>query len=77
MPLDTALVDLPVVEISKEQGSIFSHGQAIDLDIDLPEGAIKVVADGIFIGTGERNASGHLKVKRGLASQQDDYVKPE
>ena len=77
LPLDTALVDLPVVEISKEQGSIFSHGQAIDLDIDLPEGAIKVVAAGIFIGTGERNASGHLKVKRGLASQQDDYVKPE
>ena len=77
LPIDTALVDLPVVEITQSQGSVFSHGQAVELPMTLPEGAIKVVADGLFIGTGERNAQGHLKSKRGLASQQDDYQKPE
>ena len=77
LPIDTALVDLPVVEITKAQGSVFSHGQAVELPIALPDGSIKVLADGVFIGTGEANANGHLKVKRGLASQQDDYVKPE
>jgi tRNA pseudouridine55 synthase len=71
LPMDTALVGLPVVELSKEQGSSFSHGQAVVLDIELPEGAIKVLADGVFIGTGERNPDGHLKSKRGLSNQQE------
>ncbi|MBB1301236.1 tRNA pseudouridine(55) synthase TruB [Pseudoalteromonas sp. SR44-8] len=71
LPMDTALVGLPVVELSKEQGSSFSHGQAVVLDIKLPEGAIKVLADGVFIGTGERNPDGHLKSKRGLSNQQE------
>jgi len=77
LPMDTALVGLPVVEITKEQGSVFSHGQAVDTATDLPDGPIKVLADGVFIGTGERNPNGQLKSKRGLASQQDDYKKPE
>ncbi|MBB1293734.1 tRNA pseudouridine(55) synthase TruB [Pseudoalteromonas sp. SR41-4] len=71
LPMDTALFGLPVVELSKEQGSSFSHGQAVVLDIELPEGAIKVLADGVFIGTGERNPDGHLKSKRGLSNQQE------
>ncbi|MBE0379731.1 MULTISPECIES: tRNA pseudouridine(55) synthase TruB [Pseudoalteromonas] len=71
LPMDTALVDLPVVEISKEQGVSFSHGQAVVLGVELPEGAIKVLADGVFIGTGEKNADGHLKSKRGLSNQQE------
>jgi tRNA pseudouridine55 synthase len=72
LPMDTALVDLPVVEITQQQGSLFSHGQAIALDCELPDGALKVLADGVFIGTGERNADGHLKSKRGLANQQPE-----
>jgi len=72
LPMDSALVDLPVVEISKEQGVSFSHGQAVVLGTDLPEGAIKVLADGVFIGTGERNPDGHLKSKRGLSNQQPE-----
>jgi len=40
--------------------------------VDLPEGAIKVLADGVFIGTGERNPDGHLKSKRGLSNQQPE-----
>ena len=71
LPMDTALVDLPVVEITKEQGVSFSHGQAVILDVGLPEGVIKVLADGVFIGTGEKNSDGHLKSKRGLANQQE------
>jgi tRNA pseudouridine55 synthase len=71
LPMDTALVDLPVVEITKEQGMSFSHGQAVVLGKVLPEGAIKVLADGVFIGTGERNPDGHLKSKRGLSNQQE------
>lgn len=72
LPMDTALVDLPVVEITKEQGVAFSHGQAVLLDKVLPEGAIKVLAGGVFIGTGERNPDGHLKSKRGLSNQQPE-----
>ena len=68
--IDTALVDLPVVEITKEQGVSFSHGQAVVLGKELPDGAIKVLADGVFIGTGEKNPDGHLKSKRGLSNQQ-------
>ena len=52
LPMDTALVDLPVVEITKEQGVSFSHGQAVVLGKELPDGAIKVLADGVLIGTG-------------------------
>ncbi|MBE0367068.1 tRNA pseudouridine(55) synthase TruB [Pseudoalteromonas aurantia] len=69
LPMDTALVDLPVVEISAEQGVAFSHGQVVVCGT-VPEGIIKVVADGQFIGIGERNPDGHLKAKRALATNQ-------
>ena len=71
LPMDTALVDLPVVDISKEQGISFSHGQAVVLGSELPDGVLKVLADGVFIGTGEKNPDGHLKSKRGLSNQQE------
>ncbi|RJE77767.1 tRNA pseudouridine(55) synthase TruB [Pseudoalteromonas citrea] len=69
LPMDTALVDLPVVEITAEQGVAFSHGQVVVCGT-VPEGIIKVVADGRFIGIGERNPDGHLKAKRALATNQ-------
>ncbi|TMO74208.1 tRNA pseudouridine(55) synthase TruB [Pseudoalteromonas aurantia] len=69
LPMDTALVDLPVVEITAEQGVAFSHGQVVVCGT-VPEGIIKVVADGQFIGIGERNPDGHLKAKRALATNQ-------
>ncbi|WP_404339138.1 tRNA pseudouridine(55) synthase TruB [Pseudoalteromonas mariniglutinosa] len=71
LPIDTALVDLPVIEITAEQGAAFSHGQTVVIGKPLPEGVVKVVADGVFIGTGEQNRDGHLKSKRGLSNQQD------
>ncbi|KAF7783764.1 tRNA pseudouridine55 synthase [Pseudoalteromonas rubra] len=69
LPMDTALVDLPAVEISAEQGVAFSHGQTVVVG-ELPEGVLKVVADGRFVGIGERNQHGHLKAKRALSSAQ-------
>ncbi|QPB82598.1 tRNA pseudouridine(55) synthase TruB [Pseudoalteromonas rubra] len=69
LPMDTALVDLPAVEITAEQGVAFSHGQTVVVG-ELPEGVLKVVADGRFVGIGERNQHGHLKAKRALSSAQ-------
>ncbi|WP_125562460.1 tRNA pseudouridine(55) synthase TruB [Pseudoalteromonas rubra] len=69
LPMDTALVDLPAVEINAEQGVAFSHGQTVVVG-ELPEGVLKVVADGRFVGIGERNQHGHLKAKRALSSAQ-------
>lgn len=72
LPIDTALVDLPVIEISHEQGLAFSHGQAVVIGQPLPDGPVKVMAAGTFIGTGEKNRDGHLKSKRGLSNQSPE-----
>lgn len=69
LPMDTALVDLPVIEITQEQGVAFSHGQTVVIGKPVPDGVVKVMADGVFIGTGERHKDGHLKSKRGLSNQ--------
>ncbi|CAH9059766.1 tRNA pseudouridine synthase B [Pseudoalteromonas holothuriae] len=69
LPMDTALVDLPVIEITQEQGKAFSHGQVVVCG-EVPDGIIKVIADHKFIGIGERNIDGHLKAKRALATNQ-------
>jgi tRNA pseudouridine55 synthase len=70
LPMDTALVDLPYVEIDETQGIAFGHGQTVSCG-ELPEGPIKVIANGQFAGVGERNDQGLLKAKRALSSQQD------
>ncbi|MCF6435965.1 tRNA pseudouridine(55) synthase TruB [Pseudoalteromonas sp. MMG022] len=69
LPMDSALVDLPTVEISAQQGIAFSHGQVVVCG-SVPDGVVKVLANGQFIGIGERNADGHLKAKRALATHQ-------
>ena len=69
LPMDTALVDLPVVEINQQQGIAFGHGQTAAVE-NLPEGIVKVVAAGQFVGIGERNPQGLLKAKRALSSAQ-------
>ncbi len=70
LPMDSALVDLPVVNISEEEGKAFGHGQAITF-ADVPDGVVKVVAAGRFIGIGERNEQGKLKAKRALSSAEE------
>lgn len=67
LPMDSALVDLPTVDINAEQGIAFGHGQVVVCGT-VPDGIIKVMADGCFIGIGERNPDGHLKAKRALAT---------
>ncbi|MCF2857835.1 tRNA pseudouridine(55) synthase TruB [Pseudoalteromonas sp. SMS1] len=69
LPMDTALVDLPTITLTKEQGIAFSHGQTVVVG-EVPEGVIKVMAEETFIGIGERNKHGHLKAKRALSSAQ-------
>ncbi|KZN49233.1 tRNA pseudouridine(55) synthase TruB [Pseudoalteromonas luteoviolacea] len=69
LPMDTALVDLPTITLTQEQGIAFSHGQTVVVG-EVPEGVIKVMAEDIFIGIGERNKHGHLKAKRALSSAQ-------
>lgn len=71
LPMDTALVDLSVVDISAEQGFAFGHGQTVAVE-NLPDGIVKVVADGKFVGIGERNPQGLLKAKRALSSAQPE-----
>ncbi|CAM3861152.1 tRNA pseudouridine(55) synthase TruB [Pseudoalteromonas maricaloris] len=71
LPMDTALVDLSVVDISAEQGVAFGHGQTVTVE-NLPDGIVKVVADGKFVGIGERNPQGLLKAKRALSSAQPE-----
>ena len=70
LPMDSALVDLPSVEIDEAQGIAFGHGQTVSCG-ELPEGPITVVANGQFAGVGERNEQGLLKAKRALSSQPD------
>ncbi|MFC3033754.1 tRNA pseudouridine(55) synthase TruB [Pseudoalteromonas fenneropenaei] len=70
LPMDSALTDLPEVAISAEQGKAFSHGQVVKLESEVPAGIIKVMAEGQFIGLGERNQHGHLKAKRALSTMQ-------
>lgn len=69
LPMDTALVDLPTITLTQEQGVAFSHGQTVVVG-EVPEGVIKVMAEDTFIGIGERNKHGHLKAKRALSSAQ-------
>ncbi len=71
LPMDTALVDLSVVDISAEQGVAFGHGQTVAVE-NLPDGIVKVIADGKFVGIGERNPQGLLKAKRALSSAQPE-----
>lgn len=67
LPMDTALVNLPVVTLTTEQGAAFKHGQTVSLS-ELPEGICKVMCEDTFIGIGEQNSKGKLKAKRALAS---------
>ncbi|MEJ6474537.1 tRNA pseudouridine(55) synthase TruB [Pseudoalteromonas piscicida] len=71
LPMDTALVDLTVINITAEQGVAFGHGQTVEV-ANLPDGIVKVVADGKFVGIGERNPQGLLKAKRALSSAQPE-----
>lgn len=71
LPLQSLLVDLPVVELSAAQGLRFSHGNPISrLTLESPvAGLVQAVAEGRFLGVGEVDASGELQPLRVVAKR--------
>jgi len=70
LPLQSLLVDLPVIELSEAQGQRFSHGNPVShFSLETPfEGLAQAVAEGHFLGVGEVNASGALHPLRVIAT---------
>ncbi|MFG1497616.1 tRNA pseudouridine(55) synthase TruB [Saccharospirillum sp. HFRX-1] len=70
LPLQSLLVDLPVIELSEAQGQRFSHGNPVShFRLETPfEGLAQAVAEGRFLGVGEVDASGALQPLRVIAT---------
>ncbi|MEO2266272.1 tRNA pseudouridine(55) synthase TruB [Pseudoalteromonas sp. YIC-656] len=66
LPMDTAVQDLPSVEVDEEQAIAFAHGQTVVIG-EVPEDVCAVRCGERFLGVGERNQHGHLKAKRAVA----------
>ncbi|WP_105264953.1 tRNA pseudouridine(55) synthase TruB [Pseudoalteromonas sp. T1lg76] len=66
LPMDTAVQDLPSVEIDEQQAIAFAHGQTVVIG-EVPEEVCAVRCGERFLGVGERNQHGHLKAKRAVA----------
>ncbi|WP_105190052.1 tRNA pseudouridine(55) synthase TruB [Pseudoalteromonas sp. T1lg48] len=66
LPMDTAVQDLPSVEIDEQQAIAFTHGQTVVIG-EVPEKVCAVRCGERFLGVGERNQHGHLKAKRAVA----------
>ncbi|MEO2279056.1 tRNA pseudouridine(55) synthase TruB [Pseudoalteromonas pernae] len=66
LPMDTAVQDLPSVEVDEEQAIAFAHGQTVVIG-EVPEDVCAVRCGERFLGVGERNQQGHLKAKRAVA----------
>ncbi|MFY8273183.1 tRNA pseudouridine(55) synthase TruB [Pseudoalteromonas sp. SSDWG2] len=66
LPMDTAVQDLPSVEVNDEQAIAFAHGQTVVIG-DVPQEVCAVRCGERFLGVGERNQHGHLKAKRAVA----------
>ncbi|WP_105255355.1 tRNA pseudouridine(55) synthase TruB [Pseudoalteromonas sp. T1lg75] len=66
LPMDTAVQDLPSVEIDEQQAIAFTHGQTVVIG-EVPEEVCAVRCGERFLGVGERNQHGHLKAKRAVA----------
>lgn len=73
LPMDTAVSDLPEINITKEQAVLFSNGGMIPVD-NLADEVVRVTAgtNKVFIGVGERSTKGELKPKRTLENMQLD-----
>ncbi len=66
LPMDTAVQDLPSVEVDEEQAIAFAHGQTVVIG-EVPDDVCAVRCGERFLGVGERNQHGHLKAKRAVA----------
>ncbi|PTY39028.1 tRNA pseudouridine(55) synthase TruB [Saccharospirillum sp. MSK14-1] len=70
LPLQSLLVDLPVIELTEAQGRRFSHGNPVNrFTLETPfEGLAQAVANGHFLGVGEVDANGELRPLRVVAT---------
>ena len=53
LPPDCMLLDLPQLDLNTVQVSRLAQGQRLGLDLSLPDGKLRLYADGAFIGMGE------------------------
>lgn len=53
LPLDTMLTELPSLDLDSVQVERLAQGQRLGLDLAIPDGKLRLYADGVFIGTGE------------------------
>jgi len=53
LPLDCMLLDLPRLDLDSVQVGRLAQGQRLGLDLALPDGKLRLYADGEFIGLGE------------------------
>lgn len=67
LPVDAMLLDLPRLELDQVQVGRLAQGQRLGLDVALPEGKLRMYADGEFIGLGELEGR-RLSPSRLLAS---------
>ncbi|KJZ00800.1 MULTISPECIES: tRNA pseudouridine(55) synthase TruB [Pseudoalteromonas] len=66
LPMDTAVQDLPSIELDEQQATAFAHGQTVVVGEQVaPVCAVRCKTR--FLGVGERNQHGHLKAKRAVA----------
>jgi tRNA pseudouridine55 synthase len=70
LPMDRAVMHLPALTLLSEEAEALHQGKTIDrLDVSMTTGCIRLYEQGFgFIGIGELEATGLLKVKRLLAS---------
>lgn len=66
LPMDTAVVDLPRVDLDEDQAKAFSHGQTVVLGTKV-ENECAVYGPAGFLGVGEPNKHDHLKAKRAVS----------
>ena len=70
MPPDAALPHLPAVELDDEQATAIRHGKAVSLP-SLPQGQVRMYSRRLFLGLGQSDPNGDLRVRRLLVVADD------
>lgn len=64
LPMDSAVQDLPEVELIAEQAHFVKHGNPVQVSGTSVEGVVRMVFDGVFLGVADMHADGKLAPKR-------------
>lgn len=71
LPIDTALMDMPAVELDAAQGEGFCRGQAVQVAAESDFGQVRVYGAGNeFLGVGELCRDGRLAPRRVFQTQE-------